>query len=397
MSFKSSSRYVSAILIFLVLFLSAAISHASAPAGYSEYFIPGDEGNMYTLFDTLDTGAIASSNMHAVISVTAWSDNITLYYDHWENGYNFDPTNPAATADEVYTFATAGSQRTFESASIPLPTSVQATCSPAGTCYYDGGDRIYVAGGPVTVTRTSWVNATGIANQAASWEIYPVKPQLTTYVIPFGENFGVTYPDFSRVFALIQATEENTIVTVDLNGDGTPDLLNIDRDATKSLADGDTTSVTLNKGQTFLLGFCLQDTYFKMYQDRNNAARAQLGGPVSRPFLETPLQLAGPRWIPRQDHHVCLRARKGDRHFGTQHPGPTGHDNGASAEIIPFSQVVMFHRFSLAHPRPQPDHSEAGRSRQRSRLPPHRVSRTRDRPARRRLYSRKPAGKRLRG
>lgn len=253
MVIKRSSRYAYSVLIFLVLLLSAAISSASAPAGYSEYYIPGDEGNMYIIFDTLDTVAIPSSNMHTVISVTAWSENITLYYDHWENGYNFDPANPAATADETYTFATAGSQRTFESASIPLPTSARASCSPAGTCYYDGGDRIYVAGGPVTVTRTSYVNATGIANQAAAWEIYPVKPQLTTYVIPFGENFGVTYADFSRVFALIQATEDNTTITVDLNADGTPDLLNIDRDATKSLADGDTTSVTLNRGQTFLL------------------------------------------------------------------------------------------------------------------------------------------------
>ncbi|MHB9029098.1 MAG: hypothetical protein ACYC9O_10035 [Candidatus Latescibacterota bacterium] len=34
----------------------------------------------------------------------------------------------------------------------------------------------------------------------------------------------------------------------------------------------------VGKGQTFLLGFCLQDTYFKMWQDKNSAARAQLGG-----------------------------------------------------------------------------------------------------------------------
>jgi hypothetical protein len=34
----------------------------------------------------------------------------------------------------------------------------------------------------------------------------------------------------------------------------------------------------MGAGQTFLLGFCLQDTYFKMWQDSNSTARAQLGG-----------------------------------------------------------------------------------------------------------------------
>lgn len=35
---------------------------------------------------------------------------------------------------------------------------------------------------------------------------------------------------------------------------------------------------TVGKGKVFLLGFCLQDTYFKMWQDADREARAQLGG-----------------------------------------------------------------------------------------------------------------------
>ena len=53
--------------------------------------------------------------------------------------------------------------------------------------------------------------------------------------------------------ALVQATADNTTVTIDVNGDGVADLINANRNATKSLADGDTTTVTLNKGETFLL------------------------------------------------------------------------------------------------------------------------------------------------
>ncbi|GAB4488888.1 MAG: hypothetical protein OHK006_19870 [Thermodesulfovibrionales bacterium] len=230
-----------------VMLAGASLGFASAPAGYSEYYIPGDENNMSAIMSALGPAAPASPNMHTLISVTAWSDNTTIYYDHWENGYNFDPNNPAATADETYTLATAGANRVFESANIPIPRTTAT--------FYDGGDRIYVAGGSVTVTRASWLEERGAGVQALAWEIYPVKPQLTTYVLSFGEDLSGApnnFLDFLRVYVLIQATENNTTFTVDLNGDGTPDVLNVNRNNVKGDA-GDLTTVTLSKGQTFLL------------------------------------------------------------------------------------------------------------------------------------------------
>jgi uncharacterized repeat protein (TIGR01451 family) len=214
-------------------------AEAQVAAGYSEYYIPGDEAVMRYVFDDLDDAG-GSYGMHAVVAVTAWSAGTTVYYDHWEDagGYDFDPANPS-TADETVLLANAGDRRVFESANIPT--------NPRGTgTYYDGGDRIYVAGGTVTVTRASWIEAVGVGNQSAAWEIYPVKPQLTTYVVPFGEN--LPFNDFDRVYVLIQATAPGTTVTVDVNGDGTPDQLDTDRNGT-----GDATTVALQQGRTFLL------------------------------------------------------------------------------------------------------------------------------------------------
>ena len=74
----------------------------------------------------------------------------------------------------------------------------------------------------------------------------PGQPQLTTCVLPFGEDLG--FLDFNRVFALIQATADGTVVSVDLTGDGTPDPIDWNRDGT---ADG--TSRTLSRGETILL------------------------------------------------------------------------------------------------------------------------------------------------
>ena len=98
------------------------------------------------------------------------------------------------------------------------------------------------------------MEARGAGNQGDAWEIYPVKPQLTTYVLPFGENNFATnnlfFTGFERVYALIQATDDNTTVTVDLNNDGAPDILNLNRDATWNNA-GDGTTVTLQKASPF--------------------------------------------------------------------------------------------------------------------------------------------------
>ena len=220
---KSKSVFYALFLSLMLLLSCAANSYGAVSAGYSEYYIPGDEGNMWTIFNTLD--AAATTPMHAVISVTAWSDNTSVYYDHWEDGYNFDPDNPAATADWRVVLGERRRSEYLRVSSIPLPTVALTPgtgCSPTASCYYDGGDHIYVAGGAVTVTRASWIEGVGAGNQATAWEIYPVKPQLTTYVLPFGENLG--FVDFNRVFVLIQATEDNTTFQVDLDGDGTFDL-----------------------------------------------------------------------------------------------------------------------------------------------------------------------------
>ena len=248
----------------LGLWMTAAPAMAQAVAGYSEYFIPGDEDNIGLVLCAFGTGGNACPagyHTHTVISVTAWSDKTTIYYDHWENGYNFDPANPGATADETYTLNT-GQRISFESANISLPRTGTAgsTCTnsrtgtvvgspatpPTSPTCYDGRDHIYVAGGVVTVTRVGWIEERGVGVQGVAWEIYPIKPQLTTYVVPFGETSG--WHGFQHVAVLIQATRNNTVVTVDLDHDGNPDQLDTNRDGTL-----DASSVTLQAGQNFLL------------------------------------------------------------------------------------------------------------------------------------------------
>jgi uncharacterized repeat protein (TIGR01451 family) len=233
-------------VLFLLLF-SASGSYGASPAGYSEFYIPGDENILGQVFSDIGAagGILSTAARHTVINVVAWSPNTTVYFDHWEDGYDFDKNNPS-TADETVVLTNRGDSRTFESANIPV--------NPRGTnTYYDGRDRIYVAGGTVTVTRESWIDSVGTVFQIA-WEVYPVRPQMTTYILPFGDDLAGAprnYLDFRRVFALAQATKDNTVVTFDLNNDGVYGDTVCTSHSNPCTATA--TQITLNAGEVFLV------------------------------------------------------------------------------------------------------------------------------------------------
>src|SRR3990172_1764544 len=107
-----------------VLFLSVApqgSAQAQASAGYSEFYIPGATQQMWDIFENLHNNPdlVEASGMHNVTAVTATLDSTTVYYDHWEDGYDFDPADPVATADESYVL-NSGGVREFESSNIPV-------------------------------------------------------------------------------------------------------------------------------------------------------------------------------------------------------------------------------------------------------------------------------------
>jgi uncharacterized repeat protein (TIGR01451 family) len=262
-----------ATLLFTVGFVTA---RAGTPAGYTEYIIPFDEDVFAYVSSPVSAGGIGATNTtFTLISVTAWSDTVTIYLDHWENGYNFDLNNPDATADEKYTL-NAGKTLNFSSAAVPRPRTGadgNTYIGAAGDCVaqptpaaplihntlnfcYDGRDRIITIGGATTVTRGGYFNAPGPGKLAAiGEEVYPVAPQLTKYILPFGEYtpFG-TKNDYDRVMAMIQATEDNTTIQIDFNGDGRFDWFNTENGYRTARTDGlDGSTLTLQKGQTYIL------------------------------------------------------------------------------------------------------------------------------------------------
>jgi uncharacterized repeat protein (TIGR01451 family) len=199
------------VVFFLLTGVDDTVVQADVPAGYQEYYVPGGEQQLWDiLWDLNPTNLNSANGMHAVISVVAAEDT-TIYYDHWEDTYDFDPANPVTSADETVTLL-QGQVHYFESSGIPI--------NPRGTStHYDGMDRIYVVGGPVTVSRASWTDSPNVTTLfALAWEVYPTKPWLTNYVVPVGEDlYGAphNYEDFQNVYVVVEATQDTTTVQID--------------------------------------------------------------------------------------------------------------------------------------------------------------------------------------
>ncbi len=219
---KSSLR-----MLVLVAFMTAAglqylapvqISKANVSAGFSEYFIPGAAAQLFAILQSNSPSVGFGSSLHNVITIPITTPNLSIFYDHWENGYT-----TGATGDEVYSGYPVGSVLTFESPAIPANprgTGLDAcadSANPNGTttACYDGRDRIFIFGGAVFLAQAFW--PTGIGPIFANaWEVHPVKAWEASYTLPVGENLYnlPAYADFDNVYVLIQASQDNTIVSM---------------------------------------------------------------------------------------------------------------------------------------------------------------------------------------
>ena len=179
------------------------------PSGYSEYLIPGSEEQMWSVYTNNQiTNMSQQSGMHAVISVVANLDDTVVYYDHWENGYGFNPQSASSTSDAVY-FLSQGDVQIFESSQIPV-------FSRGTAIYWDGMDRIYTAGGPVTVSRMSWPQSVG-TRYADACEVYPIKVFKNEWTMPIGENLAeapASYDDFTQTYVMVQSTMNGNKVEI---------------------------------------------------------------------------------------------------------------------------------------------------------------------------------------
>jgi hypothetical protein len=171
-----------------------------------QYYVPFDDRDLRNLFDASDrcqpspstpptwVGDFLASN----VSVTATSDGTTIYYDHWEDGYDVDPLSPGPTTEV----------RILNAGDVWFITEdIDVSTTPWGSIFFhDGRDRLTVYGTEVSLVRSVAPGSDSDigARLAGAWEVAPTSSWGQAYVIPAGEDWG-SGSDFEFTAATITA------------------------------------------------------------------------------------------------------------------------------------------------------------------------------------------------
>lgn len=225
------------------------------------FFIPMPEGDVFeNALRKINSGADKNGNlwvrgkMVSLVSVAISTDDTVIYYDHWEDGYEKDATNPKSQntgiwgdgnasngcrpdvalvrtcldADDVLN---AGDSFVIES-KITVPRDTSNWFSSGGI-KIDGGDRLEV-NFPVTITRGEYAEYPG-SLLAGGVEVHDTSKWGTEYEAPVGRDFKVETEAFDYVRLFLMSGSNDNIVTL-------PGGLK------KTLNMGESTSVDVNMG-----------------------------------------------------------------------------------------------------------------------------------------------------
>ena len=224
------------------------------PALLQTYFVPVPEQQVNYIFNDLENNV--SDGIISIISMTMSRDGTLIYYDQWENGYDSNITNPT----NIYSIGNPGGTQIwgdgidengaapgitgdiFKAGDIVVLRNVVPT-NPRGTqIYFDGGDKIG-ATTAIAVTRGYWpqtVEGSGGSVLGGAVEVFDIFRYGKEYKVPVGQNLTNDNGMFSYAGLAVGAAQDNTVVQIDVNGDG-------------DFADATDVNVTLNQGQTYVV------------------------------------------------------------------------------------------------------------------------------------------------
>ena len=202
----------------------------AGPYGIAQvHFVPLPENDLQTAQKAIAGATAVSGNENTVIAITATADNTVIVYDHWEDGYEADITNPVQSTTQIWgdgnTANGTAPGTTDDIVHAGQTILLQNAVNPASplTLDYDGRDKIGSTQA-VSVVRAGW-SATPGTVLAGAVSVIDSGNAGKNYVIPIGENVDTVATGTNRLFEYtslhIIATEDNTVVNLDLAGDGT--------------------------------------------------------------------------------------------------------------------------------------------------------------------------------
>ncbi|GJM08649.1 MAG: hypothetical protein DHS20C11_09250 [Lysobacteraceae bacterium] len=202
-----------------------------------EFYIPVDEQHIRDWSDAISPNTNnppASETVRSFTSLVFSTDNSVVTYDHWEDGYEADITNPVQASTEIWGdvdastglppgCATVSCDRIGASDLIILDNNIPVP-RVAGNQFYDARD--YVAStGTVVLSRHGYRLQEGSLLGGAG-EVFPVGAWGTSFEAPVGEDIS-SHQMFQYTAASIISSADGTTVTIDRDGNGSTDITQV--------------------------------------------------------------------------------------------------------------------------------------------------------------------------
>ena len=251
------SRWFMAAFCAIVL---ASPASAANPPPTQLFYVPFPEDNQLAGFLSITTGngtTQATDPLAIFVTFSAATDNTVIYYDHWEDGYEKDITNPVQSTTAIFGDGNPSNGYPPGNANDLIPAGTvfslrnYVTSTNLTALDYDARDKV-ASFKPISLTKTSFPASTNTL-LAGCVEVFEQGLWGTEYRVPIGVDMPTTTatatlaPDtdiFGYTALSIMAGAKGASVQIDADNNGA-------FEQTVTLSEGETTYVTgVNTGGT---------------------------------------------------------------------------------------------------------------------------------------------------
>lgn len=206
---------------------------ASGPQPVLSGYVPLPADDLVTALTAINSAA--DTTLDFTVGITSAGAGAVIVYDHWEDGFEADLTNPVQSTTRVWgdgntgngnaatVCGTCGGDLVPQGAVFVLRNDVATPRNP-GTVLYDGRDKVASTRG-FALTAAGWTTPLGSV-LASAVSAYDTSKYGTDFVVPVGQDTAVpsgASPAFEYTAASVMAAAPGTVVRVDLEGNGSVD------------------------------------------------------------------------------------------------------------------------------------------------------------------------------
>ncbi len=214
-------------------FLFSQVLLATNPPPIQTFYVPLPEDQVFDALTAIFPGQDACNRdapevqnpINTYLSIAAIADSTIIYYDHWEDGFEVDISNPTQITTQIWGDGdpSNGSPPDFpgdiiNAGNIIVLDNPVDTPTRQSVIDFDGGDK-FAASKTVAMTRAAW--ATGpLTLLAGAVEVYDTSNWGTSFEAPVGQDID-SNSMFEHTSLIIMAAEPDTVVEIDADDDGT--------------------------------------------------------------------------------------------------------------------------------------------------------------------------------